>query len=67
VTPYADVVKGGPLAEALAEESTTADLLVLGARRPAAECAGRGGMVVGPALRSVLQNAACSVVVVPSG
>jgi hypothetical protein len=40
---------------------------VLGARRLAAEAGGHGGMQVGPVGRSVLQNAACSVAIVPVG
>ena len=58
-----EVLKGDGPGAVLAEESRTADILVVGARRHAD---GRCGLKVGPVVRSLLRDAPCPVMIVPT-
>jgi nucleotide-binding universal stress UspA family protein len=67
VGAYPEVLRGSPPEAVLADRTRTADLLVVGAPRFADPAEGAGGMRVGRVLRTLLRDAACSVVVVPTG
>lgn len=58
-------VTDGPPARVLIDRSAGADLLVLGAARPAAGSPAEGPRAMGPVARACLRSAHCPVVTVP--